>query len=161
MQELHTIDVSNKYMVSFDVVSLLTNIPLKECIDLAVSYIMEGNTKLKLSKADLTKLFTIVSAQAHFVFNGKVHDQIDGVAMVYPIAPVLANLVFGHYEQIWLNMYKRLSIHFYSRYVVIHFVFLTISMKLCSSLNFSIHNMIPLGLLWTKNNKVSCSLLNL
>ena len=28
-------------MVSFDVVSLFTNIPLKESIDLAVSYIVE------------------------------------------------------------------------------------------------------------------------
>ena len=37
VQELNTIDVSNKFMVSFDVVSLFTNIPLKECIDLAIS----------------------------------------------------------------------------------------------------------------------------
>ena len=44
--QLHTIDVSNKYIVSFDVVSLLTNIPLKEFIDLAVSCIIEENTKL-------------------------------------------------------------------------------------------------------------------
>ena len=33
-------------MVSFDVVSLFTNVPLKECINLAVFYITEGNTKL-------------------------------------------------------------------------------------------------------------------
>ena len=53
VQELTTIDVSNKYMVSFDVMSLFTNIPLNECIDLAVSYITKGNTELKLSKDDL------------------------------------------------------------------------------------------------------------
>ena len=57
VQELKTIDTSNKFMVSFDVVSLFTNIPLKESIDLAVSYILEGNKNLKLSKTDLTKLF--------------------------------------------------------------------------------------------------------
>ena len=38
VQELNTIDISSKYMVSFDVKSLFTNIPLRECIDLAVSY---------------------------------------------------------------------------------------------------------------------------
>ena len=46
LQQLDIIDVSNKFMVSFDVVSLFTNIPLKECIDLAISYVAEGNTEL-------------------------------------------------------------------------------------------------------------------
>ena len=100
-------------MVNF----LFTNIPFKECIDLTVSYIIEGNTKLKLSKADLTRLFTIATAETRFVFNRKVYDQIDGVAMGSPIAPVLANLFLGHYEKLWLNMYKCPSVHFYRRYV--------------------------------------------
>ena len=117
VQELHTIDASNKYMVSFDLVSLFTNIPLKECVDLAVSYIIEGNTKLKLSKADLTKLFTIVTAKTNFLFNGKVYDQIDGVVMGSPIAPVLANLFLGHCEQLWFNIYKGPSVHLYRRCV--------------------------------------------
>ena len=34
-------------MVSFKVESLFTNIPIEECIDLAVSYISEGNPDLK------------------------------------------------------------------------------------------------------------------
>ena len=67
LQELRPIDLSNKYVVSFDVMSLFTNMPLMECIDFAVSYIIEGTTKLKLSKADLTKLFTIATAETHFV----------------------------------------------------------------------------------------------
>ena len=87
------------------------------CIDLAISYITKGITRLKLSKANLTKLFTIATAQTHFLFNGKVYDQIDGVTMGSPIAPVLANLFLGHYEHLWLNKYKGLLIHFYRRYV--------------------------------------------
>ena len=42
----------------------------------------------------------------HFLFDGKVYDQIDGVAMGSPLAPVLANLFLGHYENIWLNKYQ-------------------------------------------------------
>ena len=38
-----------KVMVSFDVESLFTNIPLEECIDLVVKYILDGNPDLKLS----------------------------------------------------------------------------------------------------------------
>ena len=34
-----------------------------------------------------------------------------------PITPVLANLFLGHYEQLWLNMYKAPSVHLYRRYV--------------------------------------------
>ena len=106
VQELTTIDVSNKYMVSFDVMSLFTNIPLNECIDLVVSYITKGNIELKLSKDDLTKLFTIATVQTHFLFNSKVYGQIDGVAMGSPIAPVLADHFLGHYGNVWLNEHK-------------------------------------------------------
>ena len=35
-------------MVSFDVESLFNNIPLEECIDLAVNYVSEGNPEIKL-----------------------------------------------------------------------------------------------------------------
>ena len=104
-------------MVSFDVASLFNNIPLKESIDLAVSYITEGNTKLTFSKAELVKIFSIATSQTHFLFNGKVFDQIDGVAMGSPLAPVLANLFLGHHEQIWLKNYQGPSHLFYRRYV--------------------------------------------
>ena len=86
-------------MDSFDVKSLFTNIPLRQCIDLGVSYITDGNTNLKLSRADLVTLFSIATAQTHCLFDGKVFDQIDGVAMGSPLAPVLANLLLGHHEQ--------------------------------------------------------------
>ena len=55
-------------MVSFDVVSLFTNIPLNESIDLAVSYIVEGNPNLKLSKADLTKLVSFATSHTNFLW---------------------------------------------------------------------------------------------
>ena len=119
VEELKTVNFSNKLMVSFDVVSLFlfTNIPLKESIDLAVSYIAEGNPNLKLSKADLGKLFSFATSQTNFLFNGKLYDQVDGVAMGSPLAPVLANPFLGHHENIWLNKYQGPSLHFYRRYV--------------------------------------------
>ena len=46
-------------MLFFEVVSLSTNIPLQECNDLAVSYITDGNSDLKLLKSDLNKLLLI------------------------------------------------------------------------------------------------------
>ena len=93
---LHTL---NKFMVSFDVESLFTNITLIESINLAVDYIMKGNPDIKLGRENLTKLFFFAIAQTHFSFLGNFYDQIDGVAMGSPLAPVLANLFMGHHEK--------------------------------------------------------------
>jgi len=45
--EILDIPLSGNFMVSFDVESLYTNIPLNECIDLAVRYTKEDNTDIK------------------------------------------------------------------------------------------------------------------
>jgi len=50
------------------------------------------------------------------LFKGLFFDQIDGVAMGSPLAPVLAYSFMGHHERIWLENYKTSSILFYRRY---------------------------------------------
>ena len=117
VQDIQSLSMFGKFMVSFDVESLFTNIPLEECIDLAVNYISEGNPDLKLSKPELRSLFTVATAQTHFLFNGSFYDQIDGVAMGSPLAPVLANLFMGHHEKLWLENFQCSKILFYRRYV--------------------------------------------
>lgn len=97
--------------------SLFTNIPLEECIDLVVKYVSEGNPDLKLIPPDLKRLFTFATAETHFLFKGSFYDQIDGVAMGSPLAPVLANLFMGHHEKIWLEQYLGPEVLFYRRYV--------------------------------------------
>ena len=82
-------------MVFFDVESLFTNIPLEECIDLAVNYISEGNPDIKLNKSELRSLFTTATAQTHFIFNGSFYDQIDGVAMGSPHCSCLSQSFYG------------------------------------------------------------------
>ena len=69
VQDIQSLSISRKFMVSFDVESLFTNIPLEECIDLAVNYISEGNPDIKLNKSELRSLFTTATAQTHFIFN--------------------------------------------------------------------------------------------
>ena len=51
------------------------------------------------------------------MFDDKFYDQIDGVAMDSPLAPVLANLFMGYHEQIWLSNYNGLKVLYYRRYV--------------------------------------------
>ena len=87
MQDIQSLSVSHKFMVSFDVESLFTSIPLEECIDLAVNYISEGNLDIKLSKPELRSLFTTATAQTYFLFNGSLYDQKNGVALSLPLLP--------------------------------------------------------------------------
>ena len=115
VQNIQSLSVSRKFMVSFDVESLFTNIPLEECIDLAANYTSVGNPDIKLNKSELRRLF--ITAQTHFIFNGSFYDQIDGVAMGFPLAPVLANLFMGHHEKLWLENFHGSTILFYRRYV--------------------------------------------
>ena len=106
-----------KFLISFDVESLFTNVPLEECIDLAaVKYISEENPDLKLTPSDLKCHFSFATDETHFLFKGSFYDQIDGVAMGSRPAPVLASLFMGHHEKIWLEQYQGPEVLFYRHY---------------------------------------------
>ena len=55
--------------------------------------------------------------QYYFLFNGKFYDQIDGVAMGSPLAPVLANLFMGLNENLWIGNFQETSPSYYRRYI--------------------------------------------
>ena len=77
-------------MVSFDVESLFTIMPLDECIHLAITYICQGTTGLKISATDLKTSFPLATAKTHFLFNkGVFYDQIHWGCYGLPLAPVL------------------------------------------------------------------------
>ena len=87
-------------MFSYDVCSLFTNIHLSETADIAVKLILENKKDLKFSENELTtKLFCFATSQAHFYFDWKIFNQVDGVAMGSPLGPALANLFMGYTEQ--------------------------------------------------------------
>ena len=66
---------------------------------------------------NLKKKFLFATSQTRFIFNNKFYDQIDGVAMGSPLAPVLANIFMGFHESKWLNKYNLNKPKFYLRYV--------------------------------------------
>ena len=93
--------MADKFLIWFDVTSLFINIPLSEAIDIAISLIFENSPDIKFTKRGLEKLFRIATSKTHFTFDGSIFDQIDGVAMGFPLVPVLANLFMGFHEQNW------------------------------------------------------------
>ena len=93
---------------------------MRACVQVATP-LLEGNPNLKLIQSCLKKLFIFATAETHFSFNGVFYDQTEGVAMGSPLAPVLANLLMGHHEKIWLENYKGPEVIFYRRYVDVYY----------------------------------------
>ena len=105
------------FMVSYDVQSLFTNIPLGETIDLAVDTLLESKPDLKISRDNFVKLFHFATSKTQFLFDGEYFEQKDGVAMGSPLAPILANLFLGNHEGTWLGDYDGHKPSYYKRYV--------------------------------------------
>ena len=100
-----------------NVTSLFSNIPLQETIDIAINLLFNHNPNLNITRKELKKLFLFATSQTHFIFNSKFYNQIDGVAMGSPLAPVLANIFMDFHESKWLNEYNLNKPKFYLRYI--------------------------------------------
>ena len=96
-----TID-ADETMVSFDVVSLFTAIP----VDKVCTYIrtkLEHDTSLanrtQLDIDDIIRLLTFVLSNSFFVYNITTYKQIQGCAMGSPVSAVVANLCMEVIEE--------------------------------------------------------------
>ena len=80
-------------IISFDVVSLFTSIPLDYTIDLILRRIyVNKEIATEIPKKDMKTLLLLCTKQVHFTFNDEIYTQKDGVAMGSPIGPILSNI---------------------------------------------------------------------
>ena len=115
--QIKNANLSKKFLVSYDVTSLSTNIPLQETIDIAINLIFNHNPNVNIVRKELKKLFLFATSKTHFIFNSTFCSQIEGVAIGSPLAPVLANIFMGFHESKWLNEYNLNKPKFYLRHV--------------------------------------------
>ena len=92
---------ADKFMSSFDVESLFTNIPTNETIEIILNRIYKDDIKQfhGLTREDLNKLLVICTQKSHFQFNGEFFDQVDWVAMGSPLGPLFANIFMMDFEE--------------------------------------------------------------
>ena len=111
--------VGEFYMVSYDVESLFTNIPLKETINICTSQLFENvNIFAGLTKDNFKRLLELSVTNSFFIFDNKFYVQNEGLGMGLPLGPTFANIFMCFHEKNWLlecpSDFKSL---FYRRYV--------------------------------------------
>ena len=73
-------------MVSFDVVSLFTNVTLDYTINLILERIYQDKElDILISEHDLKRLLEFCTKDNIILFNGLLYQQIDGIAMGSPL----------------------------------------------------------------------------
>ena len=98
------LDTSNVIMASFDVTSLFTNIPVDETIEIITNRLFSNWCRFHgLTRSDFTKLLSLSVKNCHFVFNGRLYHQVDGVAMGSPLGPLFANIFMSFHKKDWLH----------------------------------------------------------
>ena len=99
----------NYEMVSFDVKSLFTSVPLEHTIDITIKRIYaKHEITTVFTRPEMKKLLTICTKNVHFSFNNNIYIQIDGVAMGSPLGPVLANIFMVELESV---LFPKLNDH--------------------------------------------------
>ena len=91
-------------MASFGIFSLFTNVPLDETIEIIIQKLFHKSTHyLGFSHVQLRSLLCFAVKNCHFLFNGCLYEQIDGVAMGSPLGPLFANIFLSYHEKNWLD----------------------------------------------------------
>ena len=95
--------VTNGKMLSFDVESLFTNVPLEETIDIIIKKVYRDDNVKKvntnLAPESMRELLKLCTKESHFLFNGKFYDQVDGVAKGSPLGPLFSIAFMLDFEE--------------------------------------------------------------
>ncbi|CAF1656456.1 unnamed protein product [Adineta ricciae] len=91
-------------MMSFDIESLFTNIPVKRTIDIICYKLYCTDPKLRpyIPEHYFRQMLDYATKWTHFLFNNKYYDQSDGVSMGTPLAAVFAEIFMADFEEKYL-----------------------------------------------------------
>ena len=89
-------------MVSFDVESLFTNVPIEDAVKAALRK-LENDPGLpdrtNLTPTQIADLLNFVLRSTYFQYNGSIYEQKDGAAMGSPVSAVIANIFMEDFEE--------------------------------------------------------------
>ena len=97
---------SGEILVSFDVSSLFTNVPVDEAISVICGRLREDETlgdRTILSPEQIAELLEMCLKSTYFSYGGSSYEQKEGVAMGSPVSAVVANLYMEFFEELALE----------------------------------------------------------
>jgi len=112
------------YIVTGDVVAFYPNIPLQRCIDLIqtmyADFLLEDARHTDAVNPAVLRLFELClkvgNTNLLTQFQGRIYEQLNGLAMGVADSPDLANL-YGYYFEKLANVLNHPDIFFYGRYI--------------------------------------------
>lgn len=114
---ISSLSFPNSYMVSFDVQSLFTNVPLHETINIATDLYVNHSPNPAFDRDTFSTLLKLATLDTFFLCNNAIYEQVDGVAMGSPLGPTLANIFLNHIESSLFNNPSIQQPLLYRRYV--------------------------------------------
>jgi len=91
---IKTAQIADDYkLVSFDVKSLFTSIPLQLALQCAETAAQQATVKLPLPTEDIMGLLKLCLTSTYFQYNCKHYKQLHGTAMGSPVSVVVAKIV--------------------------------------------------------------------
>ena len=84
--------------MSFDVISLFTNVPLEDTINVILRIYEKKEFVSNLSSREMRELLYLLTKNVYFMFNNKIYIQNDSVVMGSLLGSVLANMFMVEVE---------------------------------------------------------------
>ncbi|XP_046387267.1 uncharacterized protein LOC124156652 [Ischnura elegans] len=88
-------------MVSFDVESLFTNVPIDDSLEIIRGLQTKGFPE------DYANLVEFCLRKTYFTWNGQIYEQAEGASMGSPLTPVVANLFMEKFEAEAMDSYSK------------------------------------------------------
>lgn len=107
-------------LVSFDVKSLYTSLPIQRTLDVVEENLRNDDTlicRTPLTAEEVTALLKICLTSTYFSFQNEFFRLTDGVAMGSPVSSVVANLFMESLESRAISTAKRFAPRLWRRYV--------------------------------------------
>ena len=126
---------NNSFLVSVDIVSLYTNIPIDGALE-AVKIIFSRFPSLGRPDSVILKLLHLILNNNDFSFNNELFLQKKGVSMGQQFAPSIANIYLTLWEQRIKDSFSNFPLHWYRYIDDIFFVWTNTEATLITFLNY-------------------------